>query len=188
MRVLQSYRPQHFSSRVLRPASRFCTLRLGPSLAPYQLRGSVGRNCLYVTAEAKDLSATASQCEPHTKRHACEVHKPNGVSRGSISMFRIQLAALEKERDMPPRSMALSHSSTDRISSTRRVVREIVTRPKQRRQNNVAAGFPIQGVNVSGRMGVPESVASHRGIHFLIPAGNDPPLVVKRATQPLPII
>ena len=67
-------------------------------------------------------------------------------------------------------------------SVVERSVREIVTRPKKGRQNNIAAGFPIDGVDGRGRMNIPESVAGHRGVRFLIPAGNDPPLVVYRAT------
>ena len=58
-----------------------------------------------------------------------------------------------------------------------------VARPERRRQNNIAAGFPIDGMDVVGRMAIPESVASYGSIHFLISTWNNLTLIVDWAAQ-----
>jgi len=68
------------------------------------------------------------------------------------------------------------------------LAREIVARPERRRQNNIAAGFPVESVDISGRMAVPEPVAGRRRIRLLIPAGDYPFSIVNWAAQRLPFI
>src|SRR5262249_54949703 len=68
------------------------------------------------------------------------------------------------------------------------LMRKVVARPDRRCQNNIAAGFPIEGADLGSRPGVPEAKAGNCRVHFLISTGNNAPFAVNRAAQAFSLV